>query len=190
MIVFVDVETTGLEADKDLLLELSMIAVDDNLEILSKFTSVIGFHESSKQWLLRYGTRRMNMNDGYVLRMHTENGLWDEVLTATKTAEVVMEDAIEWMIAHVPAKPLLAGNSITLDRNFLAQYMPELHEMFHYRSIDVSTIRELCKVWRPGLMDFWPPASTAHRGLSDCENSIEMLRFFKKNLFNPGGYAT
>ena len=123
--------------------------------------------------------------------MHTSSGLLTAIDASTVTLEEAGKATLEFIREHVPdARTVpLCGNSIGTDRRFLAIYLPEIEEHLHYRSVDVSTIKELTRRWYPGALDAVPRKATAHRALDDIRESIEELRWYRDNVFKPSPTA-
>ena len=126
--------------------------------------------------------------DDFVREMHTKSGLLPEIESSDRSSVAAAEQAtLEYVKQHVP-KPStapLCGNSIGTDRRFLARYMTELDDYLHYRSIDVSSLKELCRRWYPALYRKRPGKAEHHRALDDIRESIEELRFYRDNLLRP-----
>jgi oligoribonuclease len=122
-----------------------------------------------------------------VREMHTRSGLLDAIAASTVTLEVAGRATLEFIQQHVPEPRTvpLCGNSIGTDRRFLAAYLPEIEEHLHYRSVDVSTLKELARRWYPEQLDSAPRKETAHRALDDIRESIAELRFYREHLFRP-----
>ena len=124
--------------------------------------------------------------DPFVVQMHTSSGLLTAIRESTITLEQAGAQTLEFIKKHVPEPRTipLCGNSIGTDRRFLAKYLPEIENYLHYRSVDVSTIKELVKRWYPGLEISRPTKAGAHRALDDVQESIRELKFYRENVFN------
>jgi oligoribonuclease len=122
-----------------------------------------------------------------VVDMHTSSGLLTAIAASTTSLEEAGAATLAFIKAHVPeARTVpLCGNSIGTDRRFLALHLPEIEEHLHYRSVDVSTIKELTRRWYPGALDAVPRKATAHRALDDIKESIEELRWYRQHVFRP-----
>lgn len=181
MIAWLDVETTGLDPELDALLEVGIIITTDQLEEVANRSVVLPVDVSSPRL-----QRRLHVdNDGIVGKMHTANGLLKEVAYAVGTVWAAERQMIDLMLpVSTIEKPIMGGSSITLDRSFLAIWMPELLEQFHYRSLDVSSLREAARRWLPELTEYEPVVSkdANHRVLDDLRASIELARFYKNHL--------
>jgi oligoribonuclease len=119
--------------------------------------------------------------------MHTASGLLPLIHASTLSLEDAGAETLAFLKTHIPERRTvpLCGNSIGTDRRFLAAYLPEIEEWLHYRSVDVSTIKELGRRWYPGEVDNAPPKTGTHRALDDIRESIAELRFYRERLFRP-----
>ena len=119
--------------------------------------------------------------------MHTKSGLLPEIIASTITVEEAQAQTLEFLKPHIrePGSVPLCGNSIGTDRRFLQEYMPELEAYFHYRNVDVSTIKELARRWNPAVLDAMAEKETTHRALDDISESIEELVHYRTTLFQP-----
>jgi len=172
-----DLEMTGLEPHRHVIVEIATIITDDNLNVIAEGPDLV-IHATPEQLA--------EMGD-FVTEMHTRSGL----LPAINASSVSVRDAevatLEFMKAHIPdARSVpLCGNSIGTDRRFLEEYMPELENFFHYRNVDVSTIKELARRWHPDVLDAKPEKATTHRALDDIRESIDELIHYRSTLFPP-----
>jgi oligoribonuclease len=125
--------------------------------------------------------------DPVVVKMHTSSGLLDAIAASTTTLEEAGAATLEFIKAHAPkARTVpLCGNTIGTDRRFLAAYLPEIEEYLHYRSVDVTTIKELARRWYPEALGDLPRKATSHRALDDIKESIEELRYWRSRVFLP-----
>ena len=123
----------------------------------------------------------------FVTEMHTKSGLLPAIVASTVSLREAELATLAFMKAHIPeARSVpLCGNSIGTDRRFLEEYMPELESYFHYRNVDVSTIKELAKRWHPAVLEATPEKATAHRALDDIKESIAELVHYRSTLFPP-----
>lgn len=176
MIVWVDLETTGLEHDgDDAILEVAAIATLDNLEEIGRFHAVTNVARE----------RAFASLNVHVQNMHTANGLWVESLQSMLAVRNVGLDLREWILyqrtlaTHDPsAKPILGGSSVHFDRAFLRRHMREAHDVLHYRNLDTTAFYETARRFWPDVVDKWPVADGAHRAMSDIETSIAAYRYF------------
>jgi oligoribonuclease len=174
-----DLEMTGLDPAKDVIVEIATIVTDDELAIVAEGPDLV-VHQPPEALVGM---------EPVVVEMHTASGL----LTAIAASTISLADAGEATLAfireHVPeARTVpLCGNSIGTDRRFLALHLPAIEEHLHYRSVDVSTIKELTRRWYPGALDALPRKATAHRALDDIRESIDELRWYRANVFKPAG---
>ena len=172
-----DLEMTGLEPHRHVIVEIATIITDDNLNVVAEGPDLV-IHASPEQLA--------QMGD-FVTEMHTRSGL----LPAIAASSVSVRDAeiatLAFMKAHIPeARSVpLCGNSIGTDRRFLEEYMPELENFFHYRNVDVSTIKELARRWHPDVLDAKSEKATTHRALDDIRESIDELIHYRSTLFPP-----
>ncbi|HEV7948704.1 MAG TPA: oligoribonuclease [Glaciihabitans sp.] len=178
-LVWIDCEMTGLDLGIDELVEVAVVVTDYNLEPIAEgFTIVIKPDQSALD----------NMGD-FVRNMHTESGLITEIPNGVSLAEAEYE-VLEYILKHVPGvqSAPLAGNTIGTDRAFLAKYMPRVDGHLHYRSIDVSSIKELARHWFPRVYFNAPAKNGGHRALADILESIRELEYYRKAAFvaDPG----
>jgi oligoribonuclease len=175
-LVWIDCEMTGLDVGVDELVEVAVVVTDfDLVPVDDGFTIVIKPDQSALD----------NMGE-FVTAMHRESGLLEEIPNGVSLAEAEYE-VVEYILKHVPAgqQAPLAGNSIGTDRAFLAKYMPRVDGHLHYRNIDVSSIKELCRRWFPRIYFNSPPKNGGHRALADILESIRELDFYRKAAFVP-----
>ncbi len=176
-LVWIDGETTGLDAHEDLLLEIAVVITDSELNELGSFEAVL--HQDRNL--------AARMMDPEVLRMHTRSGLLADlaVTTSETSMELVERRLIEFIHAHDAAGAPAAGSNISFDRGFLAVAMPELNEQtLHYRSLDVSTVKEAARRFAPGVLASAPVKSKEHRALADVRESIaEFRHYVRAGLF-------
>jgi oligoribonuclease len=179
MLVWMDLEMTGLDPARDVIVEIATIVTDDELEIVAEGPDLV-VHQPDQALA--------NM-DPVVVEMHTSSGLLEAIKASTTTLEEAGAATLEFIKTHVPEPRTipLCGNSIGTDRRFLAIYLPEIEEHLHYRSVDVSTIKELTKRWYPGALEATPRKATAHRALDDIRESIDELRWYRDHVFKPAG---
>ena len=171
-LIWVDMEMTGLQPEVNRVIEVAAVITDAQLNILHE-CPVVAIHQSE---------RIMRSMDAWNTQMHGRSGLTDRVLASTIDEEAASDLFIAEFSRFVPAgKSPMCGNSIGQDRRFMARWMPRLESYFHYRNIDVSTLKELAKRWAPEWEKKFPK-STRHEALSDIQESIEELRFYREHI--------
>ncbi len=177
VLVWLDLEMTGLDHRRHRIVEIATVITDDSLEIVATGPSlVIGASQAD-----------LDAMDAEVRKMHEATGLLDEIAASNITVADAQERTLSFITEHVPEPGTvpLCGNSIGTDRRFLDQYMPALEQHLHYRVIDVSTIKELLKRWQPEVAQAWADLSrsragtTKHRALDDVLESIDELRYYR-----------
>jgi len=178
-LVWIDCEMTGLDLAVDELVEVAVVITDYDLNLIDPgFEIVIKPDQSALD----------NMND-FVRNMHTESGLITEIPNGVSLADAEYA-VLEYILAHVPAEQSapLAGNTIGTDRAFLSKYMPRVDGHLHYRSVDVSSIKELSRRWFPRVYFNAPKKNGGHRALADILESIRELEYYRRAAFvaDPG----
>ncbi|MGP1945017.1 MAG: oligoribonuclease [Arsenophonus sp. ET-LJ4-MAG3] len=172
-LIWIDLEMTGLDPKKDRIIEIATIVTDSNLTILSE-GPVIAIHQSDKLLI---------MNE-WNIKIHTKSGLIDRVKSSQydeKKAELATISFLEkWLPIGVSP---ICGNGVAQDRRFLFKYMPELEKYFHYRYIDVSTLKELARRWKPNILSGFRKKNT-HQALKDVYESIAELSYYRKYFIN------
>ncbi|WP_288725724.1 oligoribonuclease [uncultured Corynebacterium sp.] len=174
-IVWIDLEMTGLDPDKHVIVEVAALVTDADLNILGDGIDIV-VHATDAQ---------LAKMDDVVVSMHTDNGLLTEI-TASTVSLADAEDAVLGLVAkHCdPAHPApLAGNSIATDRSFIRAHMPRLDAALHYRMIDVSTVKELARRWFPKAYFNQPDKGMSHRALADIVESIRELDYYRRSVF-------
>ena len=168
---------TGLDPGRDTILEIATIVTDDELEIVAEGPDLV-VHQPADV------LARM---EPIVLEMHTKNGLLERVRASTLTLEEAGAQTLAFLRQHIPEPRTvpLCGNSIGTDRRFLAAYLPAIETHLHYRSVDVSTIKELSRRWYPEALASVPEKATTHRALDDVRESIKELRHYRATVFRP-----
>ncbi|NUS42785.1 MAG: oligoribonuclease [Mycobacteriaceae bacterium] len=176
-LVWIDCEMTGLRLDSDKLIEVAALVTDSDLNILGDGVDVV-IHADDAD-LAR-------MPD-IVTEMHANSGLTEEVRRSTVSVAEAEKRILAYLREHIPlaGSAPLAGNSIATDRGFIARDMPELDTFLHYRMIDVSSIKELCRRWYPRIYFGQPEKGLAHRALADIKESIRELEFYRRTAFVP-----
>ncbi|HZA11090.1 oligoribonuclease [Mycobacterium sp.] len=176
-LVWIDCEMTGLNLAGDRLIEIAALVTDGDLNVLGEGVDlVIHADDDALSGML-----------DVVTEMHTRSGLIDEVRSSTIDVAQAEAIVLDYVRAHVPqAKTApLAGNSIATDRGFIARDMPALDDFLHYRMIDVSSIKELCRRWYPRIYFGQPEKGLTHRALADIRESIRELRYYRRTAFVP-----
>ncbi len=179
-LIWLDLEMTGLDPDSDVILEMAMLATDSDLTVLAE-GPVIAIHQPEEALL---------QMDAWCWKTHGGSGLVDRVRTSTIDTAQAELLSVEFATLWVPpGKTPLCGNSIPHDRRFLKRYMAAYDAVFHYRNIDVSTVKELVKRWYPDAPK--PPKKAGlHRALDDIRESVEELRWYRAHAFVPAAPAT
>jgi len=170
-----DLEMTGLEPLRHVIIEIATLITDDDLTVIAEGPDLV-IHVSPEQMA--------EMGD-FVTEMHTKSGLIEAVNRSTVTNEEAENQTLAFLKEHISeARSIpLCGNSIGTDRRFLQEYMPTLEEFFHYRNVDVSTLKELTRRWHPEVLDELPEKATTHRALDDIRESIAELQHYRDTLF-------
>ena len=172
-LVWIDMEMTGLNPDTDRIIEVAAIVTDSRLNVLATSTAY-AVHQSDEA---------LAAMDSWNQKTHGNSGLIARVKASSYDEASVSALLIEFMKPWVAkSKTPMAGNSICQDRRFMARYMPELEAYFHYRNLDVSTIKELCKRWQPEIAKSFKKRS-AHTAIADIEESIEELKHYRQHFF-------
>ena len=171
-LIWIDLEMTGLDPDNDRIIEMACIVTDGALNVVAEGPVIA---VSQPQALL-------DGMDEWNKRTHGASGLIERVKASTVTEAEAERVMLEFVGRHVPAKRSpMCGNSICQDRRFLARAMPALEAWFHYRNLDVSTLKELATRWRPEMANGFTKKAT-HRALDDVRESIEELRYYRENF--------
>lgn len=173
-LVWIDMEMSGLDPEKDVILEIATIVTDKHLEILAEGPTLIIGHDASL----------FDRMDDWNQAHHVKSGLWEKVVRSTTDLTAAESQTIEFLKDYTIARQNpLCGNSIAQDRMFINRYLPNLNQHLHYRMIDVSSIKELVKRWYPhGPKE--PAKQNNHRALDDIRESIEELRFYRDHYFH------
>jgi oligoribonuclease len=172
-LVWIDLEMTGLDTQNDRIIEIATIVTDAHLNVLAE-GPVLAIHQSDAV---------LNGMDDWNRRQHGGSGLVDRVKTSTVTEAEAERQTLEFMEQWVPARGSpMCGNSICQDRRFLARLMPKLEAYFHYRNLDVSSLKELAKRWRPEVITSFNKKAT-HLALDDIRESVAELRHYREQLF-------
>jgi oligoribonuclease len=173
LMVWVDMEMSGLNPATDVVLEVAVLLSNKELEIVAEGPQLI-VHQPAELFAKM---------DSWNQEHHTKSGLWESVLASQVKLQEAEEAVLNFLKLHVgPRQSPLCGNSIAQDRMFLLNHMPHVNEYLHYRMIDVSTIKELVKRWYPGGPAA-PAKTNQHRALDDIRESINELRFYRDQFF-------
>lgn len=166
---------TGLDATRDVIVEIATLITDDDLNIVAEGPDLV-IHATEDQ---------LAGMDQVVVDMHTSSGLLEEIRASTVSLEDAGAATFEFLKAHIPEPRTvpLCGNSIGMDRRFLTAYLPQIEEYLHYRSVDVSTIKELARRWYPADLAEFRKSSSAHRAMDDIRQSVAELQFWRERVF-------
>ena len=175
-LVWIDCEMTGLDLERDALIEIACLVTDGTLDVLGEGLDLV----------IKPPPEALDQMEDVVREMHTASGLLTEL-----AAGITLAEAQDQVLAYVrkyiaePRRVPLAGNSIATDRVFIARDMPELDAFLHYRMVDVSSIKELARRWYPRTYFASPPKRGGHRALADITESIQELRYYRETVFVP-----
>ncbi|MGA7986926.1 MAG: oligoribonuclease [Candidatus Dormiibacterota bacterium] len=178
MLAWMDLEMTGLDPMRNVIVEIATLLTDDELRPLAEGPDIV----------IHATTDDLDLMDGVVRTMHTRSGLLDAIQRSDSTVADAARQTLEFLREHIAqARTVpLCGNSIGTDRRFLAAHMPEVEEFLHYRSIDVSSVKELCRRWYPHVLARAPAKKETHRALDDIRESIAELAYYRTTIFAPG----
>ncbi|MDC0661684.1 oligoribonuclease [Marinobacter sp. SS21] len=172
-LVWIDLEMTGLDPERERIIEIATIVTDSNLEIIAE-GPVIAVHQPDSL---------LDAMDEWCTKTHGENGLTQRVKASTVSEVAAEQQTLAFLRQHLDSgQSPLCGNSIGQDRRFLVKYMPELEGFFHYRNLDVSTIKELARRWRPDVLA-GVQKKGSHLALDDIRDSIAELRHYRDSFF-------
>jgi oligoribonuclease len=173
-LIWIDLEMTGLRPDSDRILEVAIVVTDHALDTVAQ-APVFVVHQEDLV---------LNAMDAWNQATHGRSGLIDKVKASAMNETDVETSALAFLREHVPSKVSpMCGNTICQDRRFLARFMPDLEDWFHYRNLDVSTLKELVRRWRPDLVKGIPKEGK-HEALADILESIEELRYYRQHFLN------
>ncbi|PIL44835.1 oligoribonuclease [Massilia eurypsychrophila] len=171
-LIWVDLEMTGLEPDTDRIIEIAVVVTDMNLNTITE-GPVFAIHQSEET---------MDKMDAWNKGTHGRSGLIERVRNSTVTEEQAEAALIAFLRQFVPAgKSPMCGNTICQDRRFMARTMPKLEAFFHYRNLDVSTLKELCRRWKPELVGGFKKHQK-HTALADIIESVEELKYYREHF--------
>ncbi len=173
--MWMDLEMTGLDHDHDVIVEIATIVTDDDLAIVAEGPDLVV--HADEDALARMGD--------VVTDMHTSSGLLEQIRASTVDLATAGAETLAFIQEHVPEPRTvpLCGNSIGTDRRFLARWLPEIEEHLHYRSVDVSSVKELARRWYPDAVAKAPGKHGSHRALDDIRESIAELRYYREAVF-------
>ncbi|QKW12584.1 oligoribonuclease [Verrucosispora sp. SN26_14.1] len=177
LLVWIDCEMTGLDLGGDRLIEVAALVTDPDLRVLGDGVDVV----------IHADDAALDAMPEIVRTMHGKSGLTEEVRRSTVSLAEAEERVLDYITSHVkdPRTAPLCGNSIATDRGFIARDMPRLDAHLHYRMIDVSSIKELCRRWYPRVYFGQPQKGLAHRALADIRESIRELEYYRRTIFVP-----
>jgi oligoribonuclease len=175
VLVWMDLEMTGLDPDRHVIVEIATLITDDELEIIDEGPDLV-VHQPAEA---------LDAMDRVVRDMHTRSGLLPEIAASTTSLDEAGAATLEFIRRHVPdARSVpLCGNSIGTDRRFLARHLPAIEDHLHYRSIDVSSVKELARRWYPSALADAPSKTGGHRALDDIRESVAELRYWRSTVF-------
>ncbi len=170
-----DLEMTGLDTGRHVIVEVATLVTDDDLSVVAEGPDLV----------IATTDAALASMDDFVRAMHTRSGLLDEIAASTVSLEQAGAATLDFIRLHVPkARTVpLAGNSIGTDRRFLATYLPEIEEYLHYRSVDVSTVKELARRWYPEAVAAAPTKAGGHRAMDDIRESVAELAYYRAAIF-------
>ncbi|MGI9603722.1 MAG: oligoribonuclease [Acidimicrobiales bacterium] len=175
MLAWMDLEMTGLDPARHVVVEIATLITDDELNIVAEGPDLV----------IGYPASTLASMDDFVRDMHTRSGLLPQIEASTITLDQAGAETLAFLREHIPEPRSvpLCGNSIGTDRRFLAVHLAEIEEFLHYRSVDVSTLKELARRWRPDVLAGAPRKKGGHRALDDIRESLEELVYYRTALF-------
>lgn len=175
MLVWMDLEMTGLDHTSDVIVEIATLVTDDDLKIVAEGPDLV-IHQPDEV---------LERMDPFVVEMHTKSGLLEEIRSSTISLEDAGAVTLEFIKSHIPepATVPLCGNSIGTDRRFLNSYLPDIENHLHYRSIDVSSVKELVRRWYPEVDAGRTRGHGSHRALDDIRQSVNELVYYRNTVF-------
>ena len=177
-----DLEMTGLDIRRHVIVEIATLVTDDDLNVVAEGPDLV----------VAQPPELLEAMDDVVREMHSRSGLLEAIGTSTTSLDEAGAATLAFLRDHLddPPSTPLCGNSIGTDRRFLSAHLPEVEELLNYRSVDVSTIKELCRRWYPDVLAGAPRKAGGHRALDDIRESIEELRYYRATVFSaPNGAA-
>ena len=171
-LIWIDLEMTGLKPDTDRIIEVALVVTDNNLQTIAE----------APVWAVHQSDAALDAMDAWNKGTHGRSGLIDRVRASTLGDAEVEARALEFLRQYLPAKASpMCGNSICQDRRFLARWMPAFEDYFHYRNLDVSTLKELARRWQPELLK-GVPKEGKHEALADVYESIAELKYYRQHF--------
>ena len=171
-LVWLDMEMTGLDPERERIIELAIVVTDGELETVAE----------SPVWVVHQSDSQLAAMDEWNQATHARTGLIDKVRASTLDEAAVEAAALAFVQEYVPAQASpMCGNSIGQDRRFMVRYMPQLEAWFHYRNLDVSTLKELCRRWKPEVAKGFAKKSD-HTALADIKESIDELKYYREHF--------
>ena len=174
-IVWIDLEMTGLDPKRHVIVEAAVHVTDNDLTIVGDGLDLV-IHATAEE---------LTEMDDVVTKMHTSNGLVEEITASTLTCAEAEKQIIAYIDEHCESRPIFAGNSIATDRSFIREYMPALDARLHYRMIDVSSLKVLALKWMPTVYSHQPKKGLSHRALADIVESIKELDYYRRCMLRP-----
>ena len=172
-LVWIDLEMTGLDTARHTIVEIAVLVTDSDLELVDDGIDLV-VHATPTE---------LDRMDDFVRAMHTKSGLLPQIEASTLSLAAAGVQVLEYLAERVPAATApLCGNSIGVDRRFLDRYLPTVDQYVHYRSIDVSSLKELCRRWNPSVYKGRPGKAETHRALDDIRESLEELRYYRDHF--------
>ena len=171
-LIWIDMEMTGLKPDSDRIIEIALVITDGELNTVAE----------APVWVVHQAAEVLDAMDSWNKGTHGRSGLIEKVRTSVQDEAAVEAQLLEFVRQHVPARTSpMCGNSICQDRRFMARYMPRLEDYFHYRNLDVSTLKELARRWKPEMAK-GVVKNGKHQALADIYESIAELRYYRDNF--------
>lgn len=176
-LVWIDLEMTGLEPERHTIVEIACLITDSELVLVDDGIDIVVHADAAD----------LAEMDDFVTKMHTRSGLLPLIESSTIGLAAAGASVLAYIRGHVPVARTspLCGNSIGVDRRFLARYLPEIDEYVHYRNIDVSSFKELCRRWYPADYKARPSKQESHRALDDIHESLKELRYYRETILKP-----
>ncbi len=175
VLVWMDLEMTGLDPTRHTIVEIATLVTDNDLQIIAEGPDLV----------VSPTAEELAAMDQVVHDMHAKSGLLAEMWDSTLSLDDAGAQTLEFIKQHVPEPRSvpLCGNSIGIDRRFLTAHLPEIEEYLHYRCVDVSTVKELCRRWYPKELKGAPNKGHGHRAMDDIRESVEELRYYRSTIF-------